>query len=99
MSAYISTTTSVLVTAQPCKLYGVMCTPDAGQVGDMTLYDARGAVTGREILTIRTASGCTNQVRFDGLELKQGLYVNEGSYVTRMTVEWEPVGYEKEQAA
>lgn len=95
MSAYLSTATDVVVTDEPCKLYSVVLTPSAGAVGDVTLYNGSGAESGYEITTLRTASGKTEQVRWRGLELNRGLYVDVGSNVTLLTVEWDPVGYPK----
>lgn len=84
-----------VISTLPCVLLSVTVTPDSQGVGDVTLYDGQGAETGYEILTIRTASGCTNQVRFRGLELTRGLYVDIGSNVTCCVIEWLPVGYPK----
>lgn len=82
-----------VITDQPCKLLSVTVTPSSQGVGDITLYDGQGAETGYEVLVIRTASGCTQQVRFEHLSLTRGLYVDVGSNVTCVVIEWVPVGY------
>jgi len=96
MSAFFTCATSSLVTPSPCELLSVILTPTSAASGDITLYAARGAIAGHEILTIRTANSQTTQVRFSGLKVEGGLYIAIGSNVTRVTVEWEPVGYPRE---
>jgi len=86
-----------LITNLPCQLLSVTVTPDAQGVGDITLYDGEAAESGYQIGTLRTASGETLQVRFRGLYLTRGLYVDVGSNVTCVIVEWSPVGYASEQ--
>jgi len=86
-----------LISTKPCLLYSVTVTPESQGVGDVTLYDGQGAESGYEIGTLRTASGATLQVRFKGLELSRGLYVDIGSNVTCCVVEWSPIGYPKDE--
>lgn len=97
MSANFYLTGDQVITDYPCVLHSVTVTPSAGAVGDVTLYDGQGAESGHELLVIRTASGCTNQVRFAGVSLTRGLYVDVGSNVTCVVVEWSPVGYPKDE--
>ena len=97
MSAYAYLTADNLISTKPCVILSVTVTPDSQSVADVTLYDGEGAESGYEILAIRTASGCTNQVRFRGLELSRGLYVDIGSNVTCCIVEWSPIGYPKDK--
>lgn len=93
MSAYVYLTADSVITTIPCTLLSVILTPDAQGVADIVIYEGQGAESGYEILKMRSGAGITQQVRFDSLALDRGLYVDIGSNVTSVTIEWAPVGY------
>ena len=91
-SAWTRVTTSQKVSKVGCRIGSVILTPDSSSTNaDVTLYD--GESTGDPVLfTVRSGSGLTNQLLFTpGLECQRGLYVEVGSNVTEVVIQWEPI--------
>lgn len=84
-----------VISTLPCVLLSVIVTGDSQAIGTVTLYNGQDAETGYEIATLKSPSGGTLQVRFRGLELSRGLYVDVDANTTCCVVEWLPVGYPK----
>lgn len=99
MSAYTYLTDDMVVARKPVRLLSVVVTTDGTGPGKVVLYDGRGAETGHEVATLLCGGNLSMCFRWTGLELTRGLYVDIVEKADYVTVEWEPVGYEKEQAA
>lgn len=99
MSAWNYLTVDGIVSGRPCKLLSVVVTTDGTGPGKVILYDERSAVSGREIAVLLCEGNLSHVFRWAGLELTRGLYVDIVEKADYVTVEWEPMGYEKEQAA
>jgi len=82
-----------VITTIPSKLLSVVLTPDSQGVADIAIYDGQGAESGYVKLKMRTGVGITQQCRFEHMVFDRGIYVDIGSNVTSVTIEWEPVGY------
>lgn len=91
MSAYTYLTVDNIVSGRPCRLLSVVLTASSGGAATVVLYDEQSAVAGREVIAASAVTSDTVQVEFDGLELTRGLYVDVGSNVTGVTIEWEPM--------
>lgn len=99
MSAYVYLTADNLVTNLPCILYSVTVTTDGGGPGKVELYDAEGAESAYKFATLLCEGNNSKSFHWKGLELSRGLYVDIVEKADYVTVEWEPVGYEKGQGA
>lgn len=99
MSAYQYLTADNIITNLPCVLYSVVVTTDGGGPGKVEVYDGERAEAGYKVATLLCGANSSIQFRWTGLKLTRGLYVDIVEKADYVTVEWEPVGYGKGQAA
>lgn len=92
MSAFTQTTVDGIVVAKPCVLYSVVLTASVAGVADVLVYEGQDTSSGRLVIVVKTAASTTAQVRWNGLELGRGLYLDLGSNVASVTVEYEVSG-------
>lgn len=78
-----------IITAQPARLHQVVLLASAAG-GDATIYEGQDASSGRKILTVKGAANASRPVRFrPPLECGRGIFVDVGSSVTEVFVQYE----------
>lgn len=96
MSVYSYSTTDILITSKPCKLYSIVLTNTGANDGTVVLYDGQAANLDRVVATVMVGRESTEQFSWKGLKLSRGLYVNLDDKTDMVTVEWENVAVEDE---
>jgi len=71
------------------KLHSVTLATDGSGNADLVVYQGKDAATGVPILSLRAVTKSSLQARFKGALIQDGLFVDIGSNVERVTVEWE----------
>lgn len=89
MSGFTHTTVDKIITTRPCLLFSVTLTATGAGVADVSIYEGQDASSGRLVVTLKVAASSTVQTRFNGLVAERGLYVDVGSNVASLTVEYE----------
>jgi len=99
MSAYVYLTADRVVTDKPCVLHSIVVTTDGSGPGKVVVYDGAGAESAYVVATLLCGANLSKSFHWKGLELSRGLYIDIVEKADYVTVEWEPVGYEKGAAA
>jgi len=99
MSVYAYVTSDQKITDKPCILYSALLVNTGSNEGTIVIYDGAGAETGYEVATLMVGTKESKLYCWKGLELSRGLFVDIDDKTDMITVEWEPVGYSKGQAA
>jgi len=99
MSAYTYLTSDTLVSRKPIRLLSVLLVNDGLNEAHVDIYDGRSSSDGNMVARCYCGAKDSKKYNWKGLELTRGLYVDFDDKTDRATVEWEPVGYGKEQAA
>lgn len=92
MTVYTYSTTDILITSKPCKLYSIVLTNTGANEGTVILYDGQAANSDRVIATVMVGRESSRQHNWKGLKLSRGLYVNLDDKTDMVTVEWEHCG-------
>ncbi len=98
MSAYVYITSDQLVTDKPCVLYSILLVNDGLNEGHVDIYDGAGAEAGYMVARCYVGAKTAHKYNWKGLELSRGLYIDVDDKTDKVTVEWDPVGYPKQQA-
>lgn len=87
---YTRITADTLISRDRCKLHGLIIYTSADG-GDVTLYEAQDALTGREIFTFTACACGSNPLMFpEPIEL-DALYADVGAYINEVLILWSPL--------
>lgn len=87
--AHLQSKVATVVSNKPVRLQAFIVTPDAGQVGDITLYSGRDS-SGESLGTYQTGAGITLPVILTSpVVCDRGLYLSVGSHILSVLLIWE----------